>query len=185
MVVRPVAVAFVVTLALLFSAGPEARAAGPETTFAGKVLLSDKRFPSQAKSVGAYVSALRKQNKSNFWENKEKKEWMIHIAAFFKKPLNDLEVTVKLFDISNGNQVFMAGFEQYLDERGQKSIISSMKLERKQFGVNKQILVTIVDSGGRVLASGKFKILGEGEKYSGKVDFSDEEAGKADTGTEE
>ena len=33
-----------------------------------------------------------------------------------------------------------------------------------------------IESNGRVLASGKFKILGQGERFTGKVNFSDEEA---------
>ena len=48
-------------------------------------------------------------------------------------------------------------------------------LERKQFGVNKELLVTM-ESKGRVLASGRLKILGEGEKFTGKVNFTEDEA---------
>ena len=33
-----------------------------------------------------------------------------------------------------------------------------------------------MESKGKILASGRFKILGEGEHYSGKVDFSDDDA---------
>jgi hypothetical protein len=33
-----------------------------------------------------------------------------------------------------------------------------------------------VENRGRVLAQGTFEILGEAEKYSGKADFTDEEA---------
>jgi hypothetical protein len=33
-----------------------------------------------------------------------------------------------------------------------------------------------IENKGKVLASGRFKILGEGEKFTGKVDFSEDEA---------
>jgi hypothetical protein len=33
-----------------------------------------------------------------------------------------------------------------------------------------------MESKGRVLASNRFRILGQGERYTGKVDFSEEEA---------
>jgi hypothetical protein len=42
-------------------------------------------------------------------------------------------------------------------------------------------MMTIETSQGTVLASTRFKILGEGEKYTGKVNFSEDEAqGKSD-----
>jgi hypothetical protein len=160
-------------------AAPAHAQRGPEKVFAGKVLLSPKRFPVQAKSANAYVAALKKQSKTTFLEDRAKKEWKIHFAAFFKAPLDDLEVVIKLYDISNGGQAMLATFEQYLDGRGQRSLISNMKLERKQFGVNKHLLIT-VESRGRVLATGRFKIVGEAERYSGKVDFSEDEATKSE-----
>ena len=172
---RATAFAIIVTLAALIGTTAPASAQPPEKVFGGQVLLSDKRYPMSAKSAAAYISALRKQSKSTFQEDKDKKQWKIHFAAFFKKPLNDVEVAAKLYDITPGQpRVMMASFDQYLDERGQRSLVSSMVLERKQFGVNKQIMVTL-ESHGVVLATGKFKILGEVEKSSGKVDFSDED----------
>lgn len=166
---------FFVSVVLAVAASPAHAQRGPEKVFAGKILLSNKRFPTQARSANAYVAALKKQAKTSFAEDKANKEWKIHFAAFFKAPLDDLEVVVKLYDITGGGQQVLASFEQFTDERGQRTLISNMKLERKQFGVNKHILMTI-ESRGRVLASGRFKILGEAERYSGKVDFSEEEA---------
>jgi hypothetical protein len=172
---RATAVAVLVTLAALIGTTAPARAQPPEKVFGGQVLLSDKRYPMSAKSAAAYIAALRKQTKTNFQEDKDKKQWKIYFAAFFKSPLNDVEVQAKLYDITPGQpRVMMSSFDQYLDERGQRSLVSSMVLERKQFGVNKQLMVTI-ESGGKVIAAGKFKILGDVEKSSGKVDFSDEE----------
>ena len=172
---RATALAILVSIVALIGTSAPARAQPPEAVFGGQVLTSDKRYPMSAKSANAYIAALRKQSKSNFQEDKDKKQWKVHFAAFFKKPLNDVEVQAKLYDITPGQpRVMMASFDQYLDERGQRSLVSSMVLERKQFGVNKQLMVTI-ESHGSVLATGKFKILGDAEKASGKVDFSDED----------
>jgi len=162
-------------VASVIASSGAAHAQQPEKVFAGKILTSSKRFPTQARSANAYVAALRKQSKSSFYEDKERKEWKIHFVAFFKSPLDDLEVVVKLYDVTSGPQALLASFEQFTDERGQRTLTSNMKLERAQFGVNKNLLMTI-ESRGRVLASGRFKILGEGERYTGKVDFSADEA---------
>lgn len=159
-------------LALLASTwGAGEALAGP---FDGKIITAKKRIPLNAKSKRAYFAKLRKVRSENFQENKEKKQWKIYFAAFFKRPLNDLEVTIKLYDITGRQRQLKSSFEQFLGGRGQQSVISSIKLEREQFGVNRHILMT-VENRGRVLASGKFKILGEVERFSGKVDFTEDE----------
>jgi hypothetical protein len=158
---------------------PRAAYAQPEKVFAGKILTSDKRFPTYAKSPKAYVAALKKQNKVNLQEDKAKSAWKIHYAAFFKKPVGDLEIAVKLYDVTQKQQYLLAAFEQFIDDRSQRSVISNFTLERKQVGVNKQILMQI-EVKGRVIASGTFRILGEAEHFSGKADFSEEEAAGKD-----
>lgn len=170
-----VVVGVALAVGLVLGAGPGVARAdrGPEKVFAGKVLVSDKKFPTYAKSASAYVATLRKQSKTQLLENKDKK-WQVHIAAFFKRPLDDIEVVVKLYDVSNGVRTLMTSFEQYLDQRGQTALLSNFTLERKLVGVNKQVLLTI-EVTGKVVATGKFKIVGEPERFTGKADFSDEE----------
>jgi hypothetical protein len=41
--------------------------------------------------------------------------------------------------------------------------------------VNKKLQL-VIESQGRVVAAGEFQILGEAEKFTGKADFSEEEA---------
>lgn len=146
-------------------------AQSPERVFAGKVLLSERRFPMSAKSAGDYIAELRRQSASNFYEEQGKRDWKIHFAAFFRGALDDVEVQVKIYDVSTNPQKLLSSFDQYLDERGQKSFISSMVLDEKTCGVNKQLMVTL-ESHGKVLAAGRFKILGQQGRESGKVDFS-------------
>jgi hypothetical protein len=150
-------------------------ARGPEKAFSGKILFSKKRFPTSASSPGSYTAKLKKQRTDKFWENKAKKEWKVYYAAFFKRKYNDLEVTIKLWDVTTGKKQLGGSFEQYLDKRGERVIISYVTLERKYFGVNKKILMTVEDHRGTVYAQGSFRILGEGEKYTGSVSFTEEE----------
>lgn len=149
--------------------------ANPNKVFAGRIMMSEKRFPSQAKSASAYTAQIKKQSKTNFSENKESQGWKIHFIGFLKAPLNDVEYLVKIYEVGGRGQQLLSTFEQFTDERGQKTLTSSVLLEKKQFGVNKELLITM-ESRGRVLASGKLKILGQGEKFSGKVNFSEDEA---------
>ena len=161
-------------IAILFTAAT-AQADKVNSAFAGKIMLSDKRFPSQAKSLAAFNAKIRSQSKTNFAEDKEKRQWKIHFAGFLKSPLNDLEYLVKVYELSGGRQQLLLTFEQFTSERGMTALVSNMTLERKVVGVNKELLVTM-ENKGKVLASSRFKIIGQGEKYTGKVDFSEEEA---------
>ena len=162
------------SLVLLCVALSPAYAGDPNVVFKGKIMTSSKRYPLSAKSKDAYIAAIKKQSSMNFQEDKEKKGWKIYFAAFLKVPLDDVEYTITFYDVTSGPQQMLGASDNFNDSRGQRTIVSNITLEKKAFGVNKTLLMTI-ENGGRVLASGKFKILGEGEKFSGKVNFTDEE----------
>jgi len=150
-------------------------AANPNKVFAGRIMMSDKRFPLTAKSPAAYTAKIKQQSKTSFMEDKEKKQWRVYFIGFLKSPLPDLEYMVKIYELTGRSQQLLSTFEQFTDSRGQKTLTSNVILERKQFGVNKQLLVTM-EYRGKVLASGKLKILGEAERFTGKVNFSEDEA---------
>lgn len=179
MIVRSILMSLV---ALLLFAAPAAaqKPEKPNAAFAGRIMLSDKRFPASAKSLAAFNAQVNKQSKTSFFEDKDKK-WKIYFAGFLKTPLNDVEYIVKIYELTGSSKQLLATIEQFTDSRGQASLLSNMVLERKTIGANKELLITI-ENRGKVLASNKFKILGEREKFKGKVDFSEEEAagGKTD-----
>ncbi|HEX3758804.1 MAG TPA: hypothetical protein VHW23_08870 [Kofleriaceae bacterium] len=152
-----------------------AAAENPNQVFAGRIMMSSKRFPQSASSASAYVAAIRKQSQTNFVEAKDTHSWKIYFAGFLKSPLNDLEYGIKIYDVSGKGQQLLVSFEQFTDERGQKTIAANLTLDKKQVGVNKELMM-VMESKGKVLASSRFKVLGEGEKFSGKVNFSEDEA---------
>jgi hypothetical protein len=171
---RSIVVGTFLAFALLISARPAA-AQSPEVAFNGRIMTSTKRFPQTAKSPSAYTAAIRKQSGSNFYEDKTDHTWTVYFAAFLKKPLNDVEYVIKFYELGKGPPALLGTSEAFNDERGQKTIVSKIKLDKKQMGVNKEIQMTI-ENKGTVYASTRFKILGEGEHFSGKVNFSDDEA---------
>jgi hypothetical protein len=170
---RCVLVSSVVVVAVL-GARPAA-AENPNQAFAGRIMMSTKRFPQSAKSASAYTAAIRKQAQSSFVEAKDTHTWKIYFAGFLKMPLNDLEYAIKVYDLSGKAQQLLLTFDQFTDERGQRTILSNITLDKKLVGVNKELLMTM-ESKGKVLASNRFKVLGEGEKFSGKVNFTEDEA---------
>jgi len=148
----------------------------PERSFGGRVLTAKHSFPTSARSERAYISKVRKSTTKRFWEDKQKKQWKVYFVAYFKKPLDDMEVTITLSDITKGYKRQLSSFDQFVD-RCATNYTSHMILKREQFGVNKRIQIDVETTRGHyVLASGRFEIAGEAEKLSGKADFSDEVA---------
>jgi hypothetical protein len=174
MTLRTVLVSSIVVLAVALGAR-SAGAENPNQAFAGRIMMSSKRFPLQARSPSAYTAAIRKQAQTNFAEAKDTHTWKIFFAGFLKTPLNDLEYVIKVYELNGKSQQLLLSFDQFTNERGQQTIVSNMTLDKKQVGVNKELLMTM-ESKGKVLASSRFKIVGEGEHFSGKVNFSEDEA---------
>ena len=157
-----------------------ASANDPNKVFAGQIIPMAKRPPSSAKSPDAYIGIMRKMKQTIFVEDKSDGSWTIWLACFLKAPLNDVEYSIKYYDTSHG-QTFLASSDNFTDsaQRGDKTILTKIKLEKKWAGVNHPVLITI-ENKGKVLASTTVMIKGEGESYSGKVNFSEEDAAGKD-----
>jgi len=171
--------AFVVAafVALMVGAGVSS-AAKPEDVFKGKIIITKNRLPMRFSSQNAFVAALQKNRTDKIWPTEEKGEsgsWNIEYIAFFAQPLNDSEIQVKFYDITGGDRKYVAGDPQYTRERGSRIFGSSIVLAKPEFDVRKHYMMN-VESRGRVLATTQFWLLGKGASYSGKVEFSDQEA---------
>jgi len=178
MTARSLFVGTVLALALVVTARPAA-AEDPGRVFNGRIMTSTKRFPQSAKSQSAFIAGVRKLQQTNFYEDKTDHTWSIYFIAFLKSPLNDVEYVLKFYELGHGSQQLLTTSESFNDGRGQTTIASKIKLDKKLVGVNKELLVTL-ENKGKVYASTRIKILGEGEHFSGKVDFSADEANGKD-----
>ena len=112
MSLRTVFVSSLVVVALALGART-AGAQNPNQAFAGRIMMSSKRFPQQAKSPSAYTAAIRKQSQTNFVEAKDTHTWKIYFAGFLKVPLNDLEYVIKLYDVTGKSQQLLVSFDQF------------------------------------------------------------------------
>jgi hypothetical protein len=167
-------IAVCATAAALWLGAENAHAAHPADVFKGQIITAKKRIPNKAQSQNAYVKEVRRLKASQFWEDKAEKKWKVFFVAFFAHPLNDLEVTVKLYDVTGGKRKMLSSFEQYLDRSGERVVNSEVVLERAKVGVNRELLMTM-ENRGKVIAQGKFQLLGDGPKYTGEVDFTQDE----------
>jgi hypothetical protein len=174
---KRIAIGTVAVLALALAGA--SWAAKPEDVFKGKIIITKNRLPMRFSSQGAFVAALQKNRTDKLWPTEEKGEdhgiWNVEYIAFFAQPLNDSEIQVKFYDITNGDKKYVAGDPQYTRERGSRIFGSSIQLAKPEFDVRKHYMMT-VESRGRVIATTSFWLMGKGANYSGKVEFSDEEA---------
>ena len=169
--------ALVLALLMLSFVRPAA-AAKPEDVFKGKIIITKNRLPMKFSSQGAFVSALQKGRIDKIWPSEEKGDtgkWNLEYIAFFAQPLDDSEIQVKFYDITQGEKKFVAGDPQMTRERGSRIFGASIELAKPEFDVRKHYMMTI-ESRGRTLATTTYWLLGKGETHSGKVEFSDADA---------
>lgn len=176
---RNAALALCACAALASGAGPAAaKGQMPEDVLKGRVIISDTKIPMRWSSVGAYVSQLKGMNKGTLWYDKKTGKLKIEYAAFFAQPLNDVQVNLVIYDITNGAKDRRGTWEQFMN-RGDRVLFNSITLDKEDFEMNKKYRLVIEDRG-KVIASGEVIVRGEGPHYSGKVEFTDEEAKKKD-----
>ncbi len=163
----------VLAACLLVGATAFARGSTPADLLAGKIIISDKRLPTSWSSVSSYVSQLKAMNKGTIWYDKKSGKVTIQYAAFFSQPVNDVQVMLFLYDITNGGHTQKTSTEQFMN-KGDRALFNSVEFDKEDIEGNKKYLITL-STRGRTIASGTFILREEGPHYSGKVTFTDEE----------
>jgi hypothetical protein len=149
----------------------------PEDLLAGTIIISDASLPTKWTSPGEYASRLRKLHKKSLVYDKKTGKIQVYYAAFFSKPVDDLEVAFVIYDITNGvaNQNKKGSWEAFLGRKGERVLFNSVELDKEDFEMNKKYRF-VIQYKRASLAFTDIMILGEGPKYSGKVEFTEDEA---------
>src|SRR5262245_29885701 len=174
----------VVAVALLLLVPALAQARKPEDVYAGKIMIFKNRLPERWRSAEDFISSIRRSSISSLWPEKageDKGRWRIEYIAFFARPLDDIEVAVLFYDVTGGAKRFLAESQTFIQHRGDRMFGSNVIIGSPEFEPNKKILMTM-ENRGRIIATGTIIIRGEGPKYTGRVEFTDEEARVKDPG---
>ena len=163
------------TFVLLVAASGIALAKGPqpEDMLKGRIIISDKKLPTSWSSPSSYVAQLKNLNKGTLWYDKKSGKLTIQYAAFFARPVNDVQVMMALTDITNGAHTQKTTAEQFMN-KGDRVLFNSVEFDKEDIEGNKKYLLTLA-TRGQVIASGTFILREEGPHYSGKVTFTDED----------
>jgi hypothetical protein len=156
-----------------------AKGGAPEDVLKGQLFISDSSFPTKWNSVGEFVSRVKKNNKTSLTYDKKTKKLQVYYAAFFAQPVDDVQVNFAIYDITNGvqNKVPKGRWEAFMGHKGDRVLFNSIELDQEDLEMNKKYLFT-VERGRTILARGEIILRGEAVRYSGKVDFSEEDTKK-------
>ena len=118
-----------------------------------------------------------KRTPTTAYEEKKTGKIQIYYAAFFADPVNDLEVNFVVYDITNGvaNQNKKGSWEAFLGRKGERVLFNSIELDKEDFEMNKKYRF-VIEFKRKPLAYADVMLIGEGPKYSGKVEFTEDEA---------
>lgn len=167
---------FLVAACCLWCPPALAKGAVPEDFLKGRVIVSDKALPMHWNSVSSYVSQIKNLNKSTLWYDKKTGKLTVHFAAFFAQPVQDVQVNLVVYDITGGSHQQITSTENFMT-RGDRVLFNTVVFDKEDIQANRKIQLAIEDRR-RLIASGTFILRAEGPHYSGKVNFSDEEAGR-------
>jgi hypothetical protein len=145
----------------------------PEDLLKGRIIISDKRLPTSWHSVSSYVSQLKAMNKGTLWYDKKTGKLTLQYAAFFARPVNDVQVMLVLYDITHGAHQQKLSTEQFMN-KGDRVLFNSVVFDKEDVEGNRKYLMAL-EARGHVIATGTFILRAEGPHYSGKVTFSDED----------
>lgn len=164
-------------LMLAGSAGTALAGPVPEDLLKGQVIISDSSLPTRWTSAAAYAAQLKKMHKKSLTYDKKTGKVQVYYAAFFEKAVNDVQVNFVIYDITGGAKARKGAWEAFLGGKGQRVLFNSVELDKEDLEMNKQYRF-VIESKGKPIAYADVKLLGEAPKYSGKVEFSEEEAKK-------
>ena len=134
------------------------------------------RFPSE----GAFIAALNKAKIDRVWPKEEKGNdhatWNLEYIAFFATAA----------ERQRGEREVLGGHRRLAALRGRRRAVhprqgtrifaSNITLGKPEFEENKQVHDDRWSPRRRIIASTTFWLRGKGPNYSGKVEFSDDEA---------
>lgn len=168
--------AFLIALAI---ASPAGAGQSPEDILKGKIIISTTSLPVKWTSAAAYTSQLKKMHKSSVTYDTKTGKIQVYYAAFFAKPVNELKVNFVAYDVTDGNsrKVKKGAWEAFLGRKGERVLFNSIELDKEDFGINKKYLFAI-EFQGKVIAQTDITLRGEAPKYSGKVEFTEEDKKK-------
>ena len=103
----------------------------------------------------------------------------LNLGIFFAAPIDDIQVYLAFYDITDGEakKTKVFGSELFLGKRGDRVLFTSATISNENVPMNKKYLIA-VESKNKIVARTEVTIKGTAPKYSGTVEFNDGEGSK-------
>jgi hypothetical protein len=133
-----------------------AEAKGPEDLLKGQLILSDKKLPMSWRSARAYARKLKRlRRKVLSFGSKGKIH--LHYAAFFAKPVNDVQVDVVVYDVTERERAKKTAWETFLARRGDRAVFGDVEISEDDLPPNRRYELVVVFRG-RALAKAEITL---------------------------
>jgi hypothetical protein len=142
--------------------------------YGGRVLLFSKRPPSRWANDGVFHRFVN-QHKINSVDENDEGEWRVEYMAFFRRAVNDREVTVRFYNAGDASGRYLTSYTLYLNDLRQRIVGGNVTLERPDFQPNRYYKITVANRGKTLAQLTKFALTGQEVKRSGEVNFSVED----------
>ncbi len=142
--------------------------------YAGRVILFNRRPPTQWASDGVFHTFVR-QHKTGGIAAGEDGKWQIEYMAFFRRPVGDREVQVRFFDANDSSGRYITSYTLYLGDPRDRIVGGSARLEQPDFRPNRYYKISVASRGKVIARHKRFALTGDEPERSGEVNFSIED----------
>ncbi len=148
-----------VVLAVIMLAVPSAFAVTPEKKFAGKIIVSEKNFPSRFDTDAAMIKHMKKANTHELFAKGEG-DWEFEYMAFLKKPVGTLQASITFYDISvPGTETLIDSFTFYPDNAKHKILNGHQRLSKSKFQKDRKYMMVFARGYGQPALSKTILVL--------------------------
>lgn len=128
-------------MALTVLAAPPVFASSAHKKFKGKIIVSEKRFPSRFKSDKEMIKHMKKVNTHELKVEGEK-DWEFEYMVFAKKPVGTLQASVTFYDITvPGTEKLVDTYTFYPTDQTDKIVNGHQRLSAEKFSPDRKYLM--------------------------------------------
>jgi hypothetical protein len=147
-----------------------ATALEPEDVFAGRMIISEHELPMEYSSARKYVKKMKQLQRTSIRLATIKTK--LYYAAFFAKPVRDVQVDVVLYDVTDGTRVKKNAWETFLASPSDRALFGNFEFDRSELAANRKYQLVIA-TRGRIIASGEVHLSASVVRRTQELDFSE------------
>ena len=142
-----------------------------------KIALTQAKIPKKLTEKGLLKFARRHGSRKLMETNDKdikKRKWKANMVVAFNAPVGDMEFQVLFYDIHDGPRRFVEDMTNFVNDRKQKTFVTTISLPRSRFKPNRHMELVVTVRRAEV-GKYKFNVMGQAIKRSGVVSFGDDE----------